>query len=90
MNILDVKPIPLKIHAREKGLTIAWHWQWPITWRWIVKWDKGRYKWEKKKFINTANGHGLKHYGLGRFGIIRVTYQPNMARTLETQPIALR
>lgn len=81
MNVLNTKLIPVKLHVNKSNIVLALHWRWSITWRWIVKWKKGHFKWGKKKFSND-NGHGWRHYCLGRFGMIAVTWQPNMKREL--------
>lgn len=74
------KLIPLKFHKQKNGYLVAWHWNWSITWRWIVKWRKGNYPLGRTKFDNKYNGHGWRHYSLGRFGLIEVVWQPNMKR----------
>lgn len=80
MKGLNIKQIPIKLFVKESSITLALHWRWSITWRWIVKWKKGRFKWGKRKFSNSENGHGWRHYCMGRFGMIAVTWQPNMKR----------
>lgn len=82
MEILDSKRIPLKIYGRCGKFTVAWHWGWSITWRWVAVWRSGHHKWEHKKYINP-NGHGWRCFNMGRFGSFNITWQPNMKRDTE-------
>lgn len=80
MEILDNKYIPLKISCRCGKFSIAWHWGWSITWRWLVVWRSGHFLWEHKKHSNPNNGYGWRKLNMGRFGSLDITWQPNMKR----------
>jgi len=84
MEILDSKRIPLKIHGRFGKFAVAWHWDWSITWRWLVVWRSGHFTWSiQKSDPNVESGYGWRHFNIGRLGSISVTWQPNMKRDIE-------
>jgi hypothetical protein len=80
VDIINSKYIPIKVFKGRSSITVALHWSKSITWRWLVKWEAGNYPRRISKFDNPSNGHGWRHISMGKLGIIRATWQPNMAR----------
>ena len=81
MRVLDNKHIPLKIFCgagsngeRHRYVRVAWHWRWSHTWRWLLTYELMRTTYHIRSFSN-GNGHGWRHIGLGRFGLVRMANQ---------------
>ena len=94
MNLGALK-LPQRQHSNGKPVSsfvlLAWHWNWSLTWRWILAWSE----WYKPpgtqgfSFMRTHRGRGVNFmscFNTRLLGHFSLQTQPNMRKNNGSRP----